>query len=224
MPRRIEIELTSARPDGTWTWRAAGAREPKGVLDGVLLYDGAKAGDVVKAEADFELEGIVITSVVAPKSEVRPEAQRIEIVGPGRPDTPGVTTQLVGRGERRGPASRRPTTTAGGTAARRDGVKGDENAPTGADPDVKAPLPVEVTGTAGRAAMGTLRAMGRGNARSRPVAADRAAAVAAGTGAPLASPATAQEAGPLARMGSAARAAVARHRKRSTETGPRDGA
>ena len=38
MARRIEIELTSARPDGTWTWRAAGAREPKGVLDGKLLY------------------------------------------------------------------------------------------------------------------------------------------------------------------------------------------
>ena len=26
--RRIEIELTSARPDGTWTWRAAGALNP----------------------------------------------------------------------------------------------------------------------------------------------------------------------------------------------------
>ena len=29
MSRRIDIELTSARPDGTWTWRAAGARNPK---------------------------------------------------------------------------------------------------------------------------------------------------------------------------------------------------
>src|SRR5438034_747398 len=26
MSRRIEIELTSARPDGTWTWRAPGER------------------------------------------------------------------------------------------------------------------------------------------------------------------------------------------------------
>src|SRR5579859_5593718 len=101
MSRRIDIELTSARQDGTWTWRAAGAREPKGVLDGGLLYDGAKAGDVVKAEADFELEGIVIISVAAPRAEARPQAQRIEIVGPARPDTPGVTTQLVGRGDRR---------------------------------------------------------------------------------------------------------------------------
>ena len=105
MPRRIEIELTSSRPDGTWTWRAAGAREPKGVLDGGLLHEGAKTGDVLRAEAEFELEGIVITSVAAPKADQRPQVQTIEIVGPGRPEGPGVTTQLVGRGERR---ERRP--------------------------------------------------------------------------------------------------------------------
>ena len=33
--RRIEIELTSARDDGSWTWRAAGAREPRGVRRGI---------------------------------------------------------------------------------------------------------------------------------------------------------------------------------------------
>jgi hypothetical protein len=104
--RRIEIELTSARPDGTWTWRAAGAREPKGVLDGGLLTAEAKPGDVLRAEADFELEGIVITSVLTPKTETRPEPERIEIVGPGRPELPGVTTQLVSRSDRR-PGERR---------------------------------------------------------------------------------------------------------------------
>jgi hypothetical protein len=60
--RRIDIELTSARPDGSWTWRAAGAMQPRGVVDGKLLPDGTKAGDVVKADADFEIEGIVINS------------------------------------------------------------------------------------------------------------------------------------------------------------------
>jgi hypothetical protein len=99
--RRIDIELTSARADGSWTWRAAGAREPKGVLDGSLLYPGAKPGDVLKAEADFELEGITIVSVTAPKRDTRPEPERIEVVGPSRADVPGVTTQLVGRSERR---------------------------------------------------------------------------------------------------------------------------
>ena len=102
MSRRIEIELTSARPDGTWTWRAAGAREPKGVLDGGLLFEGAKAGHVVRAEADFEIDGITIISVTPPKTDNRPTAQRIEIVGSGRPESPGVTTQLVGRRDRRG--------------------------------------------------------------------------------------------------------------------------
>jgi hypothetical protein len=104
--RRIEIELTSARPDGSWTWRAAGARQPRGVLDGGLLHDGAKAGDVLKAEAEFEIEGITIVSVLAPKESTRPEPQRIEIIGSGRPDAPGVTTRLVGRSERR-PGDRR---------------------------------------------------------------------------------------------------------------------
>ena len=33
MPRRIDIELTSALADGSWTWRAAGAKVPKGTLD-----------------------------------------------------------------------------------------------------------------------------------------------------------------------------------------------
>ncbi|MBV9659802.1 MAG: hypothetical protein JO337_01450 [Acidimicrobiales bacterium] len=100
MSRRIDIELTSARPDGTWTWRAAGAREPKGVVDGGLLPTEAKPGDVLKAEAEFELEGITIIAVAVAKSDNRPEPQRIEIVGSGRPE-PGVTTQLVGRSSRR---------------------------------------------------------------------------------------------------------------------------
>ena len=64
MSRRIEIELTSARSDGTWTWRAAGAREPKGVLEGSLLPSDAKTGDVLKVEADFSVDGISVQSVV----------------------------------------------------------------------------------------------------------------------------------------------------------------
>jgi hypothetical protein len=101
VPRRIEIELTSARPDGSWTWRAAGAREPKGTLDGSLLYAEAKPGDVLRAEAEFELEGISIVSVAAPKVDERRQPQRIEVVGPARQEAPGVTTQLAGRSDRR---------------------------------------------------------------------------------------------------------------------------
>lgn len=79
MARRIEVELTSSREDGTWTWRAAGARQPKGELDGSLLYEGAKPGDVVKVEADFNLDGIEITTVFPPKAErARPETLELK--------------------------------------------------------------------------------------------------------------------------------------------------
>ena len=67
MTRRIDIELTSSRDDGTWTWRAPGARQPRGSLEGTLLPEGAKVGDVLRADAEFDLEGIVVTSVLAPK-------------------------------------------------------------------------------------------------------------------------------------------------------------
>jgi hypothetical protein len=95
MPRRIEVELTSRRDDGTWTWRAAGAREPRGVLDGSLLYDGVSVGDVIRAEADVDVDGITI-SVVLPPKEARREPERIELIRPAREDAL-VTSTVTGR-------------------------------------------------------------------------------------------------------------------------------
>src|SRR5437899_114957 len=99
MSRRIELELTSERPDGTWTWRAAGAREPRGELDGAVLPSGAKVGDVLRADANFNIEGIEILSIV-PTKETRSEPERIELIGPQREFTP-VTSTLASRGDRR---------------------------------------------------------------------------------------------------------------------------
>lgn len=96
MPRRIEIELTSARDDGTWTWRAAGAKQPKGVLDAKVLYDGAKVGDVVKADAEIELDGITVLSVLAPK-EKKEDTSRLTVLGPDRKDPPPITSSLVAK-------------------------------------------------------------------------------------------------------------------------------
>src|SRR3954468_24770017 len=98
MSRRIELELTSARPDGNWTWRAAGAREPRGVVDGGLLPAGAKVGDVLRAEADFDVEGITVVSVLAPKG-VRKEPERIELLG-GPGSFEPVTQTLVAKRDR----------------------------------------------------------------------------------------------------------------------------
>ncbi len=105
MSRRIEIELTSVKDDETWTWRAAGAREPKGVIAASLLPDGAAVGQELRVEAEFFVDGIEITSVLPAKGE-RKEPERLELLGSGG-DQAGVTTQLVpkrgrGRGDRDG--------------------------------------------------------------------------------------------------------------------------
>jgi hypothetical protein len=97
MPRRIEVELTSQREDGTWTWRAAGARQPKGTLDGSLLFDGAKVGDVVRADAEFEIDGIEIVSVLPPKG-ARKEPERIELIPSALSDDQLVITTLAPKG------------------------------------------------------------------------------------------------------------------------------
>lgn len=147
MARRIEIELTSTRPDGTWTWRAAGAKLPKGELDGALLFEGAKAGDVVRADADFLLDGIVILSVLAPKG-ARREPERIEVIGtPRKDDEQLVTTTLAPKqkreGRREGSGDRRP---------RRDGDDRGRSRPGGEDraPRERRPRPEGESTTAAR--------------------------------------------------------------------------
>ncbi len=100
MARRLDIELTSSRDDGSWTWRAAGAKQPKGALDGTLLPAGVSVGDVLKVEADADLEGLTVTTVFAPKGP-RKESERLELLGTGR-DEPLVTQVLAPKGRGRG--------------------------------------------------------------------------------------------------------------------------
>src|SRR5881397_472273 len=108
MSRRIEVELTSDRGDGTWTWRAAGAREPRGVLDAKILPDGVKVGDVLRAEADIDLDGVSLTAIVPAQEKHRNEPERIELIGPPRRDDQLVTSSLVPKDrERRGRGPRR---------------------------------------------------------------------------------------------------------------------
>ena len=93
MSRRLDIELTSNRQDGTWTWRAAGAKSPKGVVDSSLLSSSAKTGDVLKVEADFDIDGISVLSVV----QMREKGQRgnmLEMLASEKSFTP-VTQKLA---------------------------------------------------------------------------------------------------------------------------------
>src|SRR5829696_1586136 len=103
MPRRIDIELTSSRPDGSWTWRAAGAREPKGVVDASVLPDWAKVGDELKVDVEQELDGLTVLGVVHGRAKVE-RAEVIELLPIERPFEP--VTEQRARREDRGP--RRP--------------------------------------------------------------------------------------------------------------------
>lgn len=115
MSRRLEIELTSTREDGTWTWRAAGAKVPKGVVDSSLLPKESKVGDVLKIEADFDIDGITVLSVV-PQRDKSQKATFLQLID-DKPFT-GVTEKLAKKSksdrpqrDKRGPRTDRPART-----------------------------------------------------------------------------------------------------------------
>ena len=137
MSRRLEIELTSERPDGTWTWRAAGAKQPKGELAAAVLPDGAKVGDVLRADADFAVDGIDILAVLPPKG-ARKEPERLVVVGTRGDDEPLVTTQLAPKGRGGGRRDRgdwEDRGDRGDRGDRRGGPRGDRGRDGGRDGD-----------------------------------------------------------------------------------------
>jgi hypothetical protein len=103
MSRRIDIELTSQAGDGSWTWRAAGARQPKGTVEAALVPPGEAVGAVLRADVEIGLEGIEVLSLSAAKAARSPEKTegRIEVKGtPKR--APDVSVILApGSGKRR---------------------------------------------------------------------------------------------------------------------------
>lgn len=101
MTRRMEIELTSSRDDGNWTWRAAGALQPRGLIAASMLPSSPKVGEVLRVEADIEIDGITIVAVLPSKGRSK-EPERLEIIRPKPGSFEPVTTSLVGKSERRG--------------------------------------------------------------------------------------------------------------------------
>ncbi|MGH3155533.1 MAG: hypothetical protein ACRDNF_02990, partial [Streptosporangiaceae bacterium] len=65
--------MTSQTGDGNWTWRAAGAKQPKGVVDGTLVPSGQAVGAVLRAEVEIGLDGIEILTLSAAKPARSPE-------------------------------------------------------------------------------------------------------------------------------------------------------
>ncbi|MCU1495343.1 MAG: hypothetical protein JWO62_3107 [Acidimicrobiaceae bacterium] len=179
MARRMEVELTSSRDDGTWTWRAVGAREPRGVVEEKVLPSGSHVGDVLRVEADFELDGITITSVLPAKAKSE-RGHLIEIAA--RPVSGTVTTSLVGRGAHTGrsggdrPRQEGPSRSGPGgrDGARRDGSRRDATRRDGTRRDPARPERrpgAEREGTSSRPEVGaesTQRPSGRPAERRAP--------------------------------------------------------
>ena len=108
MSRRIDIELTSQTPEGSWTWRAAGARQPKGVVEGSLVPAGERVGSVLRADVEVGLDGIEILTLSPAKPARSPEKTegRIEVRGtPKR--APDVSVVLAPGSRRRDDDERR---------------------------------------------------------------------------------------------------------------------
>jgi hypothetical protein len=101
MSKRIDIEVTSNRGDGTWTWRAAGAKTPKGTLNGSILDADAKTGDTLKVEAEFDLDGVEILSLVKTK-EKAVRGNLLQIIGSEKEFQP-VTQKLADKSKDRKP-------------------------------------------------------------------------------------------------------------------------
>ena len=153
MPR-IEIELTSNRDDGSWTWRAAGAREPRGAVDATLLPDGVSVGDLLRAETEQFMDGIEITAVLAPK-EGSGKPDLLEILGSGR-NEPDVITTLAKKG-RSGRREDRPRRDGDSRGRRRDDKKGSSRRREG----------VERRGSSDKDRGGDFKTSGKGGDRRR---------------------------------------------------------
>ena len=102
MSRRIDIELTSSQSDGSWTWRAAGAREPKGTVSASVLPADAAVGSTLRVEVEQGLDGIEVLSVVGGRQRTE-DSGRLELLASDSKFDPVIETRAKrARGERRG--------------------------------------------------------------------------------------------------------------------------
>ena len=134
MSRRIEIEITSLNGEVA-TWRAAGAKLPKGLLNSSLIPGGPVVGNVYRADVEQYMEGIEILSVMAPKaaSPLDPRHERLELFPTVKqgPDVV-VTYAPKGRGgpRREGPREGGPGRRDGSTSRRESGPGRGDSGPS----------------------------------------------------------------------------------------------
>ncbi|HAS09893.1 MAG TPA: hypothetical protein DCS55_05140 [Acidimicrobiaceae bacterium] len=120
MATRIDIELTSRQDEGkTFTWRAAGARQPKGAADASLFPESAEVGDEFRVDTEMDVDGIRVTQVIPPKGKEPKKVETLELIT--RDDEPLVTEVRAERGRGRGDRGDRGPRRGGGG---RDGGRG----------------------------------------------------------------------------------------------------
>ncbi len=109
MSRRIEIEITSINGEVA-TWRAAGAKLPKGSLATSLLPSGTSAGAEFRADVEQNMEGVEILAVLPVKSasplDLRGERITIVAKAPTGPDIQVTYASKGGKGRRDGDGPR----------------------------------------------------------------------------------------------------------------------
>ncbi len=176
MARRIDIELTS-HSDGVWTWRAAGAKQPKGVVEDALVPDGTGVGDVVKADVSSGLDGWEVTGLtsISTPEPAASSGERIEILPRLLRDTGVTVVYAPGNRRRRDDDGRRGARSGPGDRGRR----GDRDRLPRERRDATGPGPSE-TPAPGRRGSGDAGARGDAG-RGRP-ASGRPARNAAGHG------------------------------------------
>jgi hypothetical protein len=98
MSRHIEIEITSLNGDVA-TWRAAGAKLPKGVLNASLVPGGPVVGTVYRADIEQYMEGMEVLSVLPAKtaSPLDPRKERVELI-PSAKQGPDVVVTYAPKG------------------------------------------------------------------------------------------------------------------------------
>jgi hypothetical protein len=100
MAHRIEVELTSQSGESTWTWRAVGAKQPRGSVDASLVPEGSGVGAVLRAEVETTLDGTTVVALLPPKGKGETKsAQRIEVIGTPQKG-PDVNVVLAQKGKR----------------------------------------------------------------------------------------------------------------------------
>ena len=121
MSRRIDIEITSLNGEVA-TWRAAGAKLPKGVVAASLVPGGPVVGGVYRADVEQFMEGFEVLSVAPPKtaSPLDPRHEKLELIARDAKG-PDVTVTYAPKGRSPRREGERSSRREGERSARRPG-------------------------------------------------------------------------------------------------------